>query len=84
MTGVQTCALPIYEYKAIIDAGLILQLDSPDLGLGRHMMYKDLDEAAYLARIEQHVEALNAALATLPADRIRMHVCWGNYEGPHQ
>ena len=72
-----------HEYKAIIDAGLILQLDSPDLGLGRHMMYKDLDEAAYLARIEQHVEALNAALATLPADRIRMHVCWGNYEGPH-
>ena len=72
-----------HEYKAIIDAGLILQLDSPDLGLGRHMMYKDLDEPAYLARIEQHVEALNAALATLPADRIRMHVCWGNYEGPH-
>ena len=72
-----------HEYKAIVDAGIVLQLDSPDLGLGRHMMYKDLDEAAYLARIEQHVEALNAALATLPADRIRMHVCWGNYEGPH-
>ena len=72
-----------HEYRAIVDAGLILQLDSPDLGLGRHMMYKDLDEPAYLARIEQHVEALNAALATLPADRIRMHVCWGNYEGPH-
>jgi 5-methyltetrahydropteroyltriglutamate--homocysteine methyltransferase len=72
-----------HEYHAIVDAGLMLQIDSPDLGLGRHMMYKDLDEAAYLARIEQHVEALNFALAAVPADRVRMHVCWGNYEGPH-
>ena len=72
-----------HEYHAIVDAGLTLQLDSPDLGLGRHMMYKDLDEAAYLARIAQHVEALNHALAAIPADRVRMHVCWGNYEGPH-
>ncbi len=72
-----------HEYHAIVDAGLILQLDSPDLGLGRHMMYKELDEAAYLARIEQHVEALNFALAAIPANRVRMHVCWGNYEGPH-
>ncbi len=72
-----------HEYHAIVDAGLILQIDSPDLGLGRHMMYKDLDDAAYLARIEQHVEALNFALVALPADRVRMHVCWGNYEGPH-
>ncbi len=72
-----------HEYHAIVDAGLILQLDSPDLGLGRHMMYKDLDESAYLARIEQHVAALNHALAAIPAERVRMHVCWGNYEGPH-
>ncbi len=72
-----------HEYHAIVDAGLMLQLDSPDLGLGRHMMYKDMDEAAYLARIERHVEALNFALAAIPADRVRMHVCWGNYEGPH-
>ena len=72
-----------HEYHAIVDAGLILQLDSPDLGLGRHMMYSDLDEAAYLARIERHVEALNFALAAIPADRVRMHVCWGNYQGPH-
>ena len=72
-----------HEYHAIVDAGLILQLDSPDLGLGRHMMDKDLDEAAYLTRIAQHVEALNHALAAIPADRVRMHVCWGNYEGPH-
>ncbi len=72
-----------HEYHAIVDAGLILQIDSPDLGLGRHMMYKDLDEAAYLKRIEQHVEALNFALVAIPAARVRMHVCWGNYEGPH-
>jgi 5-methyltetrahydropteroyltriglutamate--homocysteine methyltransferase len=72
-----------HEYHAIVDAGLILQLDSPDLGLGRHMMYAALDEAAYLRRIEQHVEALNFALAAIPANRTRMHVCWGNYEGPH-
>jgi 5-methyltetrahydropteroyltriglutamate--homocysteine methyltransferase len=72
-----------HEYHAIVDAGLILQIDSPDLGLGRHMMYRELDEAAYLARIERHVEALNLALVALPADRVRMHVCWGNYEGPH-
>jgi 5-methyltetrahydropteroyltriglutamate--homocysteine methyltransferase len=72
-----------YEYHAIVDAGLILQLDSPDLGLGRHMMYKDLEEATYLARIERHVDALNLALAAIPSDRVRMHVCWGNYEGPH-
>ena len=72
-----------HEYHAIVDAGLILQIDSPDLGLGRHMMYKDLDEAAYLRRIEQHVEALNFALVAIPPARVRMHVCWGNYEGPH-
>ena len=72
-----------HEYHAIVDAGLILQIDSPDLGLGRHMMFKELDEAAYLKRIEQHIEALNFALAAIPADKVRMHVCWGNYEGPH-
>lgn len=72
-----------HEYHAIVDAGLVLQIDSPDLGLGRHMMYRELDDAAYLARIERHVQALNFALAAIPADRVRMHVCWGNYEGPH-
>ena len=72
-----------HEYKTIVDAGLILQVDSPDLGLGRHMMYKDLEEDAYLARIEKHVEALNHALVGIPAERVRMHICWGNYEGPH-
>jgi len=71
------------EYEAIVAAGLALQIDSPDLGLGRHMMYKDLEESAYLRRIEQHVEILNHALRNVPADKARMHVCWGNYEGPH-
>ena len=71
------------EYEAIVDAGLVLQLDSPDLGLGRHMMYKDRSEAEYLTLIGGHVEALNYALRNVPAERVRMHVCWGNYEGPH-
>ncbi len=71
------------EYEAIVAAGLILQLDSPDLGLGRHMMYKDRSDADYLTLIGMHVEVLNHALRNVPADRVRMHVCWGNYEGPH-
>ena len=71
------------EYEAIVAAGLFLQLDSPDLGLGRHMMYKDRSDAEYLTLIGGHVEALNHALRNIPADRVRMHVCWGNYEGPH-
>ena len=71
------------EYEAIVDAGLILQLDSPDLGLGRHMMYKGRSDAEYLALISVHVEVLNHALRNVPAERVRMHVCWGNYEGPH-
>jgi 5-methyltetrahydropteroyltriglutamate--homocysteine methyltransferase len=71
------------EYEAIVAAGLYLQLDSPDLGLGRHMMYKDRSDAEYLTLIGGHVEALNHALRNVPADRVRMHVCWGNYEGPH-
>ena len=71
------------EYEAIVSAGLVLQLDSPDLGLGRHMMYKGRSDAEYLTLIGVHVEALNHALRNVPADRVRMHVCWGNYEGPH-
>ncbi len=71
------------EYEAIAAAGLILQLDSPDLGLGRHMMYKDRPEGEYLQRIERHVAVLNHALRNVPAEQVRMHVCWGNYEGPH-
>jgi 5-methyltetrahydropteroyltriglutamate--homocysteine methyltransferase len=71
------------EYEAIIAAGLILQLDSPDLGLGRHMMFKNRSDEDYLIAIGRHVEVLNHALRNVPAERCRMHVCWGNYEGPH-
>jgi 5-methyltetrahydropteroyltriglutamate--homocysteine methyltransferase len=71
------------EYEAIVAAGLILQLDSPDLGLGRHMMYKDRSDEDYLNLIGAHVDVLNHALRNVPAERVRMHVCWGNYEGPH-
>ncbi len=71
------------EYKAISDAGLVLQLDSPDLGLGRHMLFKGKSEQEYKDCAALHVDALNHALADIPKDRIRLHVCWGNYEGPH-
>ncbi len=72
-----------HEYEAIIEAGFILQLDSPDLGLGRHMMFKGQPDEAYQALANLHVEVLNDALRNVPADRVRLHVCWGNYEGPH-
>ncbi len=71
------------EYEAIVAAGLILQIDAPDLGLGRHMMYKTLDEAGFLRRAAVHIEAINHALRNIPRERVRMHICWGNYEGPH-
>lgn len=71
------------EYEAIVAAGFVLQVDSPDLGLGRHMMFKTLPEEEYLQRVNENVDALNHALRNIPADRVRMHVCWGNYEGPH-
>ena len=71
------------EYRRIVDAGLHLQIDSPDLGAGRHTMYADLDERTFLRRVEVHVAALNEALRDIPQDRIRVHLCWGNYEGPH-
>lgn len=71
------------EYEAIVAAGLILQIDAPDLGLGRHMMYQDFDEAGFLRRAAIHIEAINTALRNIPRDRVRMHICWGNYEGPH-
>lgn len=71
------------EYEAIVAAGFILQLDSPDLGLGRHMMFKDDDDDVYERLANIHVEALNDAVRNIPADRMRLHICWGNYEGPH-
>ena len=71
------------EYEAIVAAGFVLQLDCPDLGLGRHMMFKDKTESEYIRLAHQHVDALNSALRNIPAERVRMHICWGNYEGPH-
>ena len=71
------------EYKAILDAGLDLQLDCPDLALSRHMLFADLTDAEFLKIAATHVEALHHALQGLPQDRIRLHICWGNYEGPH-
>ncbi len=71
------------EYEAIVNAGFLLQLDSPDLGLGRHMMFKDKTDEEYIKLANLHVEVLNHALRNVPADRVRLHVCWGNYEGPH-
>ncbi len=71
------------EYEAIVAAGVTLQIDSPDLGLGRHMMYADRSESEYLDLIAVHIEMLNHALRNIPADAVRMHVCWGNCEGPH-
>lgn len=71
------------EYRAIVDAGLVLQLDSPDLGLGRHMLFKGRPDDEYRAQANLHIDALNHALDGIPKDRVRLHVCWGNYEGPH-
>jgi 5-methyltetrahydropteroyltriglutamate--homocysteine methyltransferase len=71
------------EYEAITKAGLLLQIDAPDLGMGRHTMYRNASVAEFLKRAEVHVEVLNHALRNVAADRVRMHVCWGNYEGPH-
>jgi 5-methyltetrahydropteroyltriglutamate--homocysteine methyltransferase len=71
------------EYEAIVAAGLLLQIDSPDLAMGRHIRFRDADEVTFLANARFQVEALNHALRNVPADRVRMHVCWGNYEGPH-
>ena len=71
------------EYEAIVEAGFILQLDSPDIGLGRHMIFKNETEEDYVKLAEQHMEMLNYALRNIPSDKVRMHVCFGNYEGPH-
>ena len=71
------------EYETIVAAGFDLQVDCPDLAMGRHIQYANLELAEFRKRAAEHIEALNAALANIPADRIRMHLCWGNYEGPH-
>ena len=71
------------EYRTILAAGLDLQLDCPDLALSRHMLFTDLTDEEFLKVAATHVEALETALDGLPRDRIRLHICWGNYEGPH-
>ena len=71
------------EYETIIAAGLDVQLDCPDLALSRHMLFNDLSDDEFIKIANSHVEALNHALSDVPADRVRVHICWGNYEGPH-
>lgn len=71
------------EYEKINDAGLLLQIDAPDLAMGRHIRFRDDDIDTFKQAAQRQVEALNYALENVPADRVRMHLCWGNYEGPH-
>jgi 5-methyltetrahydropteroyltriglutamate--homocysteine methyltransferase len=72
-----------YEYETIADAGMTLQLDCPDLAMGRHVQYADLSLEEFKKRMRLHIEALNHAVRNIPAERLRMHMCWGNYPGPH-
>jgi len=72
-----------HEYETIAGAGIVLQIDCPDLGMGRHIQYADLSLAEWRMKAQLHVEALNHAVANIPPERLRMHLCWGNYEGPH-
>jgi 5-methyltetrahydropteroyltriglutamate--homocysteine methyltransferase len=72
-----------YEYESIAAAGAVVQLDCPDLAMGRHSAYADLDLPAFRRRLALNIEALNHAVRNIAADRLRMHVCWGNYPGPH-
>jgi 5-methyltetrahydropteroyltriglutamate--homocysteine methyltransferase len=72
------------EYRAIVEAGFILQIDAPDLGSARNNQYRHLSDDEFRSQIaERNIAALNAAIEGLPADRMRLHICWGNYEGPH-
>ena len=71
------------EYELIVERGHILQVDAPDLALERQILYVDQPLNVFLKRVELHIEALNAALVNIPKDRVRLHVCWGNWDGPH-
>ena len=71
------------EYEGIVEAGFYLQIDAPDLAMGRHIMYRDRPDEDFVAGAARHIEALNRALRDVPAGRVRLHLCWGNYEGPH-
>jgi 5-methyltetrahydropteroyltriglutamate--homocysteine methyltransferase len=72
-----------HEYEAVAEAGVVLQIDCPDLAMGRHIQYAQLSLEEFRKRAGMHVEALNHALANIAPERLRMHLCWGNYEGPH-
>jgi 5-methyltetrahydropteroyltriglutamate--homocysteine methyltransferase len=72
-----------HEYETVAKAGIVLQIDCPDLAMGRHIQYADLDLAEFRKRARLHVEALNHALANIAPESLRLHLCWGNYEGPH-
>jgi len=71
------------EYQTIAKAGLILQIDAPDLAMDRTMMYRDLDDDGFVAAVERHVQAINDGIEGIARDRVRLHVCYGNWEGPH-
>jgi 5-methyltetrahydropteroyltriglutamate--homocysteine methyltransferase len=71
------------EYETITNAGFVLQIDCPDLGMGRHIQYANLSLEEWRRKAAMHVEALNEATRNIPPERLRMHLCWGNYEGPH-
>ncbi len=71
------------EYETIVASGLDLQLDCPDLALSRHMLFSDMTDEEFLSIANMHVEALNHALRNVPQEKVRLHICWGNYEGPH-
>jgi 5-methyltetrahydropteroyltriglutamate--homocysteine methyltransferase len=71
------------EYKAVVDAGYILQVDAPDLAMERVLLYQDLTDDEFVEQTQKHVNALNKALADIPRESVRLHVCWGNWEGPH-
>jgi 5-methyltetrahydropteroyltriglutamate--homocysteine methyltransferase len=72
-----------HEYETVAKAGFVLQIDCPDLAMGRHIQYADLSLSDFRKRARLHIEALNHAVANIPAGQLRMHLCWGNYEGPH-
>ncbi len=72
-----------HEYEAIAAAGATVQLDCPDLAMGRHTVYAKLDDEAFRKRVQMNIEALNHAVRNIPAEQLRMHLCWGNYPGPH-
>jgi 5-methyltetrahydropteroyltriglutamate--homocysteine methyltransferase len=72
-----------HEYEAIASTGVTLQVDCPDLAMGRHTQFKDLDVNGFRKMMELNIEAMNRALVNIPADKVRMHLCWGNYPGPH-